>query len=283
MARADLEKPLPPPSPDLRPEPDSPELGNRAEAHLQESESFWDTADSLLPYIKAPKTYKDASNTGNVSSDFWNEADRTLELPPWRQSGSKMDEWLESLPGWEDGFLQEFTEKVKAEEQEQPGETLTSPPIQHFLRQRRKSDALRRELQLQSIQEESTPRSDADTPASMRDRMLRKPRPLGQMSTTLRDDKINNVPSPLYAPPSPPKTGANSIEAGVEALSPGEVDAISQSLVNKLSELERKWKSEGVEVTSVMKRMLYVVDKLVLDDFAEEQRRERGNEMGWGK
>lgn len=288
-------RPSPPSSQEFAAEPPSPQLGNRADEYLQASESFWDTADSFLPYVKTPQTYKDVYNPGATSSYFWNKADQKLELPQWRQSTSNLDQWLDNLPNWNDGYLQEFSEKIKAETPRHSRESAVTPPnrshgmssdrLAERERQRRKSEGPKASaFQLQSILEENTAsRSDMDTPTSVLNLALKKGKDLPPKPHATRSKSISLSATNLRHLPSPPITGENSARAGVEGLSPGEVEEISQSLVEKLSELEVKWKNEGVEMNGVLKRMLYVVDKLVLDDWAEEQRKERGIEMGWGK
>ncbi|TGZ76444.1 hypothetical protein EX30DRAFT_344885 [Ascodesmis nigricans] len=296
------------PSRTLTPNP----LNTSARSPTVSALEFWQEADSSLhPSESAsaqPPNYR-----GERPPEFWRLADATLHA---RHHEPTMDEWIATLPGLglalgpygtHDGTLDlRVFESLKAKRKLQK-----SRPSSSSSRKSAKDDLID-----QSIHNTELALADADNDAS-------ETRELAKLQNERIDNegltpdevealkaldlpdnviegveiimKLNNTPPisdprllhPMYTPvkngniltkrlqeiPSLPRAGLKARPKS----------RLGKDVVQKLDALENYWNEQSVVMGTVLKRMLVVVDNLIVKEREEAQRRQRRMDMGWGE
>lgn len=273
---------------------------------------FWAEADSTISSSNA----RSSGLIPTSAESFWAEADKAIPLAAWKKTGPSLEEWIASLPGIGDGAsdskLFEADKKLKkprpplaagvlrvvngnAEDDEvifdEDGNEISAPS------ERENSEAtvvVDRALLHPEIHQGYAPSSLSPThgtfPQSFRpgrlESLLEASRETSLHTTTVAGGvPTNRTLTVLSSHPE------EDLEASLQQLL--ELDLPTQRLyrpgdvvrdaTGRLDALEKYWDEQGLLVGSVLKRMLWVVDSLIVKERHEAQKEERAKEMGWQK
>jgi hypothetical protein len=277
--------------------------------------AFWAAADaSLAPSESAsalPPNHK-----GEPPPDIWRDADKTLDL---RKGGPTMEEWIASLPGlglklgpWaSDGtldsrMLSELREDIKLAKDEQPhgddgdgdggdeGASAGGGTLRTMLVEKIKE--MDNKVQSDEEFEEFVPE---DVEGLL-------PEEVKVLEAVLETESMpDNLPPPVadptllhpeYRSTSLTTTTSTSARERKSTTTPGRsgsrrrnseptnarrLENLGGDVAGRLDALEKYWDEQGIVVGAVLKRMLWIVDTLIVKEREEAQRMLRRREMGW--
>lgn len=267
---------------------------------------FWAEADSTL---SSARTHP-LSFYNKPEDTFWTHADQAIPLPPWKKEGPSLEEWLAGLPGVGDGASDSkiFEAETKLRKKKRPEvgvlrvvnasvedeDVIFDEDGNEILVS---SDA---DIILPSVVVDKTllhADSMQGTPTSQE--YLRSFRPGGlevlqeaSRETSLHTPTVivggNRIGKTLGVPTSQGKaeiTVAEELRALLDLPLPTEKiyrpADLARDVGGRLDALEKHWEEQRLTVGTVLKRMLWIVDSMVVKERENVQKDVRAQEMGW--
>lgn len=272
---------------------------------------FWADADaSLAPSESA--SAQPPNRIGEPPPDIWRDADRTLNL---RKSKPTLEEWVASLPGLnprqepleasgalnaqmlkelrtrsikkssskhsKDAVIAALAEKLKDLEYEEPEQ------IEEFVP----------EDELELAQEEAKASEEESVPEYLPplniDPSLLHPdyRPNPSPSMILEsisvvrnlavDETRPLTRSQSYSPPGGPAKGNHGLQGSPPPRKLRKPRDLAVDVTTHLDTLQKYWDDQGIIVGTVLRRMLWIVDTMIVKEREEAQKLLRKQEMGW--
>ena len=270
--------------------------------------AFWAAADaSLAPSESAsalPPNHK-----GEPPPDIWRDADKALDL---RKGGPTMEEWIASLPGlglklgpWAaDGtldskMLSELREEVKPAKNEpsvdaSPGDNNIRAVLVEKVKEMDNKIHLDEEFEefvpedVEGLLPEEVKVLEAvlatepipdNLPPPIADPTLLHPEYRSSLSaiTSAPEQKKATIAPPTNSSSSSSSRRRNSVPTNPRRLE----NNLGGDVAHRLDALEKYWDEQGIVVGAVLKRMLWIVDTLIVKEREEAQRALRRKEMGW--
>jgi len=267
---------------------------------------FWAEADSTLSSAHA-RSYDQHHPHRN---SFWAEADKAVPLPPWKRERPSLEEWIAGLPGVGDGASDSkvFGTGKKLKKKDDP-EVGVLRVVNGNAEDEDKIlfDEDGNEVAMASDQAPIVPTVKVDRrllfpspqpdpsalpnfprpfqpgrleilPEASQETSLHTPTVLGGISTNktltllshaqAENSKIEEDLKALLGLPLPTE----------KLYRPAD---LARDVSSRLDTLEKYWDEQGVTVGTVLKRMLWIVDSMVVKEREGGQRERRAQEMGW--
>ncbi|KAA8906394.1 hypothetical protein FN846DRAFT_1013716 [Sphaerosporella brunnea] len=272
-----------PKSPPPHPSPSPLKFG--IQTPTQSALDFWREADeSLAPSDSASAQLP--NRHWKPPPNFWKEADRALDTH--KAKSPTMEEWIASLPGlglglgtWgaSDGSIDwkyfQATRKLQKRRSSNSVKTLRSKKsVQDMIEEN--MEALEKVIE---DLEGSRTRSDEDeglTPdeaEALEDVVIR---PEGEVDNNPPTPVNPSLLHPEYKPPPRPASLSGPI---LETRRPQ--SRLGKDVAARLDNMEKYWAEQSVAMGTVLKRMLVVVDNLIIKEREQAQKEARRAEMGW--
>lgn len=266
---------------------------------------FWVEADSSLSSTQ--------ENSDKWPGDtFWTDADKGIPPPPWKSEGPSLEEWIAGLPGISDGAADskifEAKNKLKkrkreaksgvlrvvngnAEEDEnraicfEDGNALaatsdqgTNAPAVVVDETSLYPDTPMEPFIFPQFQRLFQPGRLEILPEASRETSLHTPTVIGGVSTSKTLTLLNQG-----------KTETSKIEEELRTLLSlplpmGKVQRpvdLAREVSDQLEAMDKYWDEQRLTVGTALKRLLWVVDNMVVREREEGQKTKRAQEMGW--
>lgn len=273
---------------------------------------FWAAADaSLAPSESA--SAQPPNRTGEPPPDIWKDADRTLNL---RKGKPTLEEWIAGLPGLglrqgplvangslDAQMLKELrTKTIKTSSSKKTNDAMVAAlakklkeledeeleSIEEFVPE----DEAGLTLEEVKALEESKPVPE-NAPPPIIDPFLLHPDYHPNPSPSIILEAISPVRGPEVEEMHPSTKTQSSGLPGVTADEkyrlqdsppPRKLQRprdLADDATTRLDTLEKYWNDQGIIVGTVLKRMLWIVDTIIVKEREEAQRLARKHEMGW--
>jgi hypothetical protein len=286
-----LPEPIRPREPPPHPTPSPYKIP--AKTPTQSAVDFWHEADSSL----APSESASAQPPNYYSQpppSFWKVADQTLAAQ--ESTGPTMEEWIASLPslglglgtwGNHDGALDwKYFQSLQAKnklKKSRSGSSVKSKASSNTGTAKSVKDMIEENIKnlekvIEEIEEAGSVREEGLTPEEVED----------------LDEFISDSESPVDNLP-PPITNPNLLHP--EYLGPGTPGApkspgpilssqrpksrLGRETAIRLDNMEKYWAEQSLAMGTVLKKMLVIVDTLIVKEREQTQRDRRRVEMGW--
>lgn len=244
---------------------------------------FWREADeSLAPSESAsaqPPNYH-----GEPPPNFWKAADQSLSTR--KEVEPTMEEWIASLPGlglglgsWgnSDGALDwKYFQSLKATnklKKSRSGSSIKTAKTVKSVQDMITENIENLEKVIEEIEENNPLRGEGLTPdeAEALDDEFTEP-----------EVPVNNNPPPLVDPNLlHPEYRPFSPAAGPILSSQRPQSRLGKDVATRLDNMEKYWAEQSIAMGSVLKKMLVVVDTLIVKEREQTQKDARKIEMGW--
>jgi hypothetical protein len=274
-----------PKSPPPYPSPSPLKIGIRTPT--QSALDFWKEADeSLAPSESASAQIP--NRHWEPPPNFWKAADRTLDRS--KDKGPSMEEWIASLPGlglglgtWgaSDGSLDwkyfQATRKLQKRRSANSVKTLKSKKSAQDMIEENMG-AL--EKVIEDIESQACVGKDEGlTPDEAE--------ALEDIPSEPEDQADNSPPTPVdpfllhpeYKPSLPRPASVAGHGPIFETRRPQ--SRLGKDVANRLDNMEKYWAEQSLAMGTVLKRMLVVVDNLIIKEREQAQKEARRDEMGW--
>ncbi|KAF8543563.1 hypothetical protein BDD12DRAFT_801917 [Trichophaea hybrida] len=275
---SEVQRPKSPP-----PHPSPSPMRIAAQTPTQSALEFWREADeSLAPSESAsaqPPNYH-----GEPPPNFWKTADQSLNIR--KEVGPTMEEWIATLPGlglglgsWgnSDGALDwKYFQSLKATnklKKSQSGSSIKTVKTVKSVQDMIAENIENLEKVIEEIEENNPFAGEGLTPeeAEALDDEFAEP-----------ESPVDNNPPPLVDPTLlHPEYRPSSPAAGPILSSQRPQSRLGKDVATRLDNMEKYWAEQSIAMGAVLKKMLVVVDTLIIKEREQSQKDARRFEMGW--
>jgi hypothetical protein len=275
-----------PKSPSPYPSPSPLKIGIRTPT--QSALDFWKEADeSLAPSESASAQIP--NRHWEPPPNFWKAADRTLDRS--KDKGPSMEEWIASLPGlglglgtWgaSDGSLDwkyfQAARKLQKRRSTNSVKTLKSKKSAQDMIEEN-MDALEKVIEDIEGSQKGVGKEEGLTPDEAE--------ALEDISSEPEDQADNSPPTPVdpsllhpeYKPSLPRPASVAGHGSILETRRPQ--SRLGKDVAKRLDDMEKYWAEQSLAMGTVLKRMLVVIDNLIIKEREQAQKEARRDEMGW--
>ncbi|KAI5795209.1 hypothetical protein EDC01DRAFT_654507 [Geopyxis carbonaria] len=241
---------------------------------------FWKEADeSLHPSESAsaqPPNYR-----GEPPPNFWKDADKNFRA---QKHGPTMEEWIASLPGlglglgpWgnSDGALDlKYFQNLKATRKLQKRGSQRSIKTQELIRKNIENA----EKAIEEIEVEGLTPEEAEAIISD-DENEREVSTANQPPELIDPTLLHPNYTPGSSTASLPVSRKSTLPRPVSSANPQ--GRLGKDAASRLTAMEKYWDEQSSQMGTVLKRMLVVIDGLIIKEREESQKQTRGVQMGW--